>query len=216
MEYFGDTESKRPLYILMDISEAYENIHFPMNETVLKNAIKRLAFDEFYKFLYDMGKLKAENIKLDNTHKIVQGKNVAEFVNDLSFSLTKGQQQAIEDILADMGSDNVMNRLVQGDVGSGKTVVAEAALFACIKEGYQGALMVPTEVLAKQHYEEISVMFAKYGIKTACLVGSTPMKEKRHIYEGIKTGDIDLVIGTHALIEDKVDYYNLGLVVTDE
>ena len=203
-------------YSLMDISEAYENIHFPMNETVLRNAIKRLAFDEFYKFLYDMGKLKAENIKLSNTHKIIQGKNVAEFINDLSFSLTKGQQQAIEDILSDMGSDNVMNRLVQGDVGSGKTVVAEAALFACIKEGYQGALMVPTEVLAKQHYEEISELFGKYGIRTACLVGSTPMKEKRHVYDGLKSGDLDLVIGTHALIEDKVEYNNLGLVVTDE
>jgi len=213
-DYLPDEVKKD--YSLMDISEAYENIHFPMNEAVLKNAIKRLAFDEFYKFLYDMGKLKEENIQIPNTHKVVQGKNVAEFVDDLSFKLTKGQAQAIEDILADMGSDNVMNRLVQGDVGSGKTVVAEAALFACIKEGYQGALMVPTEVLAKQHYEEISDMFAKYGIKTACLVGSTPMKEKRHIYDGLKIGDIDLVIGTHALIEDKVEYNNLGLVVTDE
>ncbi len=209
-------ENVKNEYKLMDIGEAYDNIHFPMNEGILKNAIKRLAFDEFYKFLYDMEKLKEENIQIPNTHKVIQGKNVAAFIEGLSFNLTKGQQQAIEDILSDMGSDNIMNRLVQGDVGSGKTVVAEAALFACIKEGYQGALMVPTEVLAKQHYEEISKSFGRHGINVACLVGSTPMKEKRVIYDGLISGNIDLVIGTHALIEDKVTYNNLGLVVTDE
>ncbi len=203
-------------YGLMDISEAYENMHFPMNEGVLKNAIRRLAFDEFYKFLYEMGKLKEENIRIPNTHKVIQGKNVATFIENLDFSLTKGQQQAIEDILDDMGGNNVMNRLIQGDVGSGKTVVAEAALFACVMEGYQGALMVPTEVLAKQHYDEISESFGKHGIKVACLVGSTPMKEKRKIYDGLANGSVNLVIGTHALIEDRVNYNNLGLVVTDE
>ena len=138
---------------LMELTESYENIHFPMNEEILKNAIRRTAFDEFYKFLYELKILKNENIKLSNSHKIIQGKAVAEFIQSLPYGLTKGQQQAIEDILADMGGDNVMNRLVQGDVGSGKTVVAAASLFACAKEGFQGALMVPTEVLAKQHYD---------------------------------------------------------------
>jgi len=139
-----------------------------------------------------------------------------DFEKRIPFLLTNAQKKVVEELKRDFASGYAMNRLVQGDVGSGKTVVAEAALFACIKEGYQGALMVPTEVLAKQHYEEISEMFDKYGIKTACLVGSTPMKEKRHIYEGLKSGDIDIIIGTHALIEDKVEYNNLGLVVTDE
>lgn len=203
-------------YGLMELAEAYDNIHFPMNEAVLRNAIKRLAFDEFYRFLYDMSALKQENIKAENTHVVVQGKAVADFVSALPYSLTRGQQQAIEDILADMGSDSVMNRLVQGDVGSGKTVVAEAALLACAKQGYQGALMVPTEVLAKQHYDELSATLSEYGIKTACLVGSMSMKEKRKVYEMLHTGDIDIVVGTHALIEDKVQYANLGLVVTDE
>lgn len=203
-------------YGLMDISEAYENIHFPMNEAVLRNAIRRLAFNEFYKFLYDMGTLKSENIKQLNAHVIVQGKAVADFVNELPYTLTKGQQQAIEDILADMGSDSVMNRLVQGDVGSGKTIVAATALYACVKQGFQGALMVPTEVLAKQHFAELSVLFGKYGMTTACLVGSTPIKEKRRIYEGIANSEIDILIGTHALIEDKVEFSNLGLVITDE
>lgn len=201
---------------LMELTESYENIHFPMNEELLKNAIRRTAFDEFYKFLYELKVLKQDNVRLINNHKIVQGKAVAEFVNNLPYRLTKGQQQAIEDILSDMGGDNVMNRLVQGDVGSGKTVVAEAALFACAKEGFQGALMVPTEVLAKQHYDEISVIFEGYGLRTACLVGSTPLKEKRRIYEELKNKDIDILIGTHALIEDKVEFKNLGLVITDE
>lgn len=203
-------------FSLMDISEAYENIHFPMNQTVLKNAIRRLAFDEFYRFLHDMSRVKTENVKLSNTHKIIQGKEVADFVNDLPYTLTKGQQNAIEDILSDMGSECVMNRLVQGDVGSGKTIVAATALFACVRQGYQGALMAPTEVLAKQHYNDFLLMFKKYGIKVECLVGSTTLKEKRRIYQAVANKEVDILIGTHALIEDKVDYFDLGLVVTDE
>ena len=209
-------EDVRTEHNLMELSEAYENIHFPMNQTVLKNAIRRLAFDEFYQFLYDMASMKKTTQLQENTHKIVQGKAVADYISDLPFSLTKGQQQAIEDILADMGGDGVMNRLIQGDVGSGKTVVAAASLLACSKAGYQGALMAPTEVLARQHYEELSEQFAKYDIRTACLVGSTPLKEKRRIYEALKHGGVDVVIGTHALLEDKVEFKDLALVVTDE
>ena len=203
-------------YGLEKLSAAYETVHYPENEDALRNAIKRLAFDEFYKFLADMGRLRVENIKQENIHKIVQGKAVAEFVEALPYKLTKGQAEAIDDILKDMGSENVMNRLVQGDVGSGKTVVAEASLFACVRAGWQGTLMVPTEVLAKQHFEELSNTFKPYGIKVECLVGSTSLKEKRRIYENIRHGLTDIVIGTHALIEDKVEYHNLGLVVTDE
>lgn len=203
-------------YGLMELREAYENVHFPMNEAHLKDAIRRLAFDEFYKFIYDMEALKEDNAVLVNTHKIIKGKCVAEFVEGLSFKLTKGQAEAIDDILKDMGGDFVMNRLVQGDVGSGKTVVAEAALFAAAKEGYQGALMVPTEVLAKQHFDEFCKTLAPYGIRCECLVGSTTLKEKRRIYDGLIDGSIDIVIGTHALIEDKVQFKDLGLVVTDE
>lgn len=201
---------------LMELSEAYDNIHFPMNETLLKNAVKRLAFDEFYRFLYDMNTLKKENIGQDNTHKIIQGKAVAEFVDTLPYKLTRGQAEAIEDILSDMVGDSVMNRLVQGDVGSGKTIVAATALFAAVREGFQGVLMVPTEVLAKQHYEEFIRLFEKYNIKVAYLVGSLSVKEKRRVLEDIKNGDADILIGTHAVIEDKVEFENLGLVVTDE
>jgi len=213
-DYIPDEVRRK--YNLMEISEAYENIHFPMNEEVLRNAIRRLAFDEFYNFLNDMNKLKVENIKLSNSHNIVQGKAVAEFIERLPYKLTKGQAEAIDDILKDMGSDSVMNRLVQGDVGSGKTIVAMAALYACVKQGFQGALMVPTEVLAKQHFEEAEKLFNEYGIKCQCLVGSTSMKDKRKIYEAIASGEIDIIIGTHALIEEKVEFKDLGLVVTDE
>ncbi len=201
---------------LMEITEAYENVHFPMNETVLKNAIRRFAFDEFYKFLYDMGSLKAENVEQENCHIIVQGKAVADFIDKLPYKLTKGQAEAIDDILSDMGSDRIMNRLVQGDVGSGKTIVAITALYATVKQGFQGALMVPTEVLAKQHFTELSKIFASYNISVACLVGSLSMKEKRQIYDKVSSGEVDILIGTHALIEDKVEFKDLGLVITDE
>ncbi len=201
---------------LMEITEAYENVHFPMNETVLKNAIRRFAFDEFYKFLYDMGSLKAENVEQENSHIIVQGKAVADFIDELPYKLTKGQAEAIDDILSDMGSDHIMNRLVQGDVGSGKTIVAITALYATVKQGFQGALMVPTEVLAKQHFTELSKIFASYNISVACLVGSLSMKEKRQIYDKVSSGEVDILIGTHALIEDKVEFNDLGLVITDE
>lgn len=201
---------------LMELSKAYDTVHYPVNREQLRMAIKRLAFDEFYKFIADMNKIRVENVKLQNTHKIVQGKAVAEFVETLPYTLTKGQAAAIDDILSDMGSDNVMNRLVQGDVGSGKTVVAAAALLACVKEGFQGALMVPTEVLAKQHFDELTRLFNTFGIHVECLVGSTSLKEKRRIYESISSGNTNVIIGTHALIEDKVAFNNLGLVITDE
>ena len=201
---------------LMEISDAYENVHFPGSEALLKNAIRRIAFDEFFAFLYRLKATKEKTFTFDNTHRIVKGRACADFIETLPFSLTKGQQQAVEDILSDMGSDHVMNRLVQGDVGSGKTVVAEAAMFACVKEGFQAALMVPTEVLAKQHYEDLKTLYEGFGIKVELLVGSTPAKEKRHIYEELKRGGIDVIVGTHALIQDTVEFLNLGLVITDE
>lgn len=201
---------------LMSISEAYENIHFPQDEILLKNAMKRLAFDEFYRFIFNTNRLKKNNLLLQNNHKVIKGKEIAEFVDKLPFSLTKGQSQAIDEILIDMGKDTTMNRLVQGDVGSGKTVVAAAALLGVILQGYQGAIMVPTEVLAKQHYQEFQKFYSEYNINIACLVGSTKLKEKRRILEELENGEIDLVIGTHALIEDRVLFKDLGLVVTDE
>ena len=154
----------------------------------------------------------------ENLHKIVQGKAVADYISNLPFSLTKGQQQAIEDILADMGGDGVMNRLIQGDVGSGKTVVAAAALLACAKAGYQGALMAPTEVLARQHYESYQSMCEQFGlhIPIVLLTGSMTAKQKRRAYEALEVYSNAMIIGTHALIQEKAIYQNLALVITDE
>lgn len=201
---------------LMPEAKAIENMHFPPDKEKLVGALNRIAFDEFYGFICGMARLKASVEVIENKSKITQGKCVNDFIKTLPYTLTKGQTEAIEDILSDMGSTEVMNRLLEGDVGSGKTVVAAAVLFAAIKEGYQGALMAPTEVLARQHFDEFERLYKEFDIKVACLVGSTPIKEKREIYQQLKAGQIDLVIGTHALIFDKVEFKNLALCVVDE
>ncbi len=205
-------------YGLMARGEALYNMHFPQNMEVLKDAIRRMAFDEFLGFLLEVRKIREENVTVENTHRISEDAAMAlnQFIQRLPYSLTKGQTEAVADIQKDMGSDHVMNRLIQGDVGSGKTIVAAAALYLAAVSGYQGALMVPTEVLALQHYQDFCEMFTPLGIRVGYLVGSTPLKEKRHIYEALKNHQLDIIIGTHALIQDKVEYHNLGLVVTDE
>ena len=134
----------------------------------------------------------------------------------LPFALTKGQQEALNDVLRDMSGGSVMNRLIQGDVGCGKTIVAAAALFVTALSGYQGALMVPTEVLAMQHFKDLEKLFAPYKMKVALLTGSMTAKEKRAVYEELTSGSVQIVVGTHALIQEKVNYRSLGLVVTDE
>lgn len=203
-------------YGFMTEAKAIEYMHFPPDKDMLRDALNRIAFDEFYSFICGMARLKVNANAVANKARISQGKEVNEFINSLPYKLTKGQTEAVEDILSDMGSTEVMNRLLEGDVGSGKTVVAAAVLFAVIKEGYQGALMAPTEVLARQHYEEFGKFYKDFGIKVACLVGSTSIKEKREIYQQLKAGEIDLIIGTHALIFDKVEFKNLALCVVDE
>jgi ATP-dependent DNA helicase RecG len=139
-----------------------------------------------------------------------------EFVDGLPFSLTEGQKKAVEEMKQDLSGATVMNRLVQGDVGSGKTVVAEIAMLSVVKNGYQAAFMAPTEVLAMQHFEGVTRDLEKFGVRVALLCGSTKLSEKRRIYEALAAGEIDILVGTHALIQDKVVYHNLALVITDE
>lgn len=206
----------REKYGIMERKNAIYKVHFPENEAELMSAIKRTAFDEFYSFIDGIAKLKEKNIAASNTFHIGFSDELAAFISDLPYRLTGAQMDAIRDIMSDMSSDNVMNRLVQGDVGSGKTIIAAAALFACARAGYQGAIMAPTEVLAAQHYRELKELFDKYGIHTALLTGSVTAKEKRLIYEGLATHTIDIIVGTNALIQEKVKYDNLALVVTDE
>ena len=203
---------------LMSRGQSLLQMHFPENEEKLKSAIKRVALDEFLGFLIGIRRLKEEIVKEENAHKINEEARCKKdgFIAGLPFELTNGQKEAIHDIETDMSSDHMMNRLIQGDVGSGKTVVAVAALLMNSISGYQGALMVPTEVLAVQHYEDICKMLKPYKLTIRLLTGSTSAKEKREIYNELKSGICDIVIGTHAIIQESVDFNSLGLVITDE
>lgn len=203
-------------YEIMALPDAVSSIHFPMDEQILKKAIKRIAFDEFYSFISDMHRLKSDNAGYENECVISCDDEVRQFIQNLSFKLTNAQMNSVRDMLDDMSSNHVMNRLVQGDVGSGKTIVAAVGLYAAAVCGWQGVIMAPTEVLAVQHYKELQAQFAPYGISVGLLTGSMTSKDKRNMYRDIKNGDVSVIVGTHALIQDKVEYNNLGLVVTDE
>ena len=208
----------REEYGLIPLGQAVESIHFPKDEPTLREAVRRLAFDEFYQFLCDVQKMREENVRLSSTH-ILKEEAVSKlqgFLAGLPYGLTKGQQDALNDVIRDMSGGMVMNRLIQGDVGCGKTIVAAASLFVTVLSGYQGALMVPTEVLAMQHFKDLEKLFSPYRLKVALLTGSMTVRQKRQVYEGLKTGEIQIVVGTHALIQEKVEYQSLGLVVTDE
>ncbi|SEP90101.1 ATP-dependent DNA helicase RecG [Lachnospiraceae bacterium NE2001] len=203
---------------LMSRGEAVWWIHFPDDEEGLKSALKRIALDEFLEFLINVRRLKEKTVVESNHHQITEEARVKRdgFIAGLPFSLTEGQKAAVEDITRDMQSDYMMSRLIQGDVGSGKTVVAVIALLMNAISGYQGALMVPTEVLAMQHFEDISKMLKPYKLKVRLLTGSMTAKDKRGVYEELRTGECDVVIGTHAIIQDATEFKDLGLVITDE
>ncbi len=201
---------------LMPLAQAVKGTHFPEGFDRLIDCRNRLVFDEFFWFLVHMRLIREQTVRAEN-HFVIQDFGAVEnFVRNLPFSLTKGQQDAFREIQADLSGHTVMNRLVQGDVGSGKTVVAEMAMLAAVVNGYQAALMTPTEVLAMQHFEGITKDMAPFGVRVEVLTGSTKAAEKRRIYNALAAGDIDIVIGTHALIQDKVIYKNLALVITDE
>ena len=210
----------RERYGLMEHRDAVQSIHFPRDEAELRRALERTAFDEFYHFLLSVKAMREENVTLSSDFRITEeAKDALKMLLDrLPYRLTDGQQGALQDILTDMSGGTVMNRLIQGDVGCGKTIVAAAALYVTVRSGRQGALMVPTEVLAMQHFQDISALFSSGDtpIKVALLVSSLSAKEKRAVKEGLKNGTIDLVIGTHALIQEGVLFRKLGLVVTDE
>ncbi len=212
------TADMRHQYDLISKSEAICDIHFPKNMEVLKDARKRLAFDEFFTFIYKMTKLKENEIKIPNQYIIDNHQISDEVISFLQFDLTNAQKRVLEDIRRDMGGETVMQRLVQGDVGSGKTIVAFLAMFDVVSAGLQAVLMVPTEVLAKQHYEDMEEIIKKNHLpyKVSYLTGSLTAKAKREIYADIESGATNIVIGTHAVFQDKVHYDRLGLVVIDE
>lgn len=201
---------------LMPVSQAVCQMHFPESEEALRKAANRMVFDEFFFYLASMEMIKERQNYQENHYPIPYTKDTENFIRRLPFTLTNAQKRVIDEIRADFAGEHTMNRLVQGDVGSGKTIVAVIAFLMAVQAGYQCAYMVPTEVLAYQHYESISKLLSGKRVRIGLLVGSLSAKKKRHIYEKLKKHELDLVIGTHALIQDKAEYDRLGLVITDE
>lgn len=202
-------------YKLCSIDFAVKNIHSPTNKESLKVALYRLVFEEFLMlqlglFLFKNGVTEKSGVKFEKEQNLVK------ILNSLPFKLTNAQNRALNEIIDDMNCEKVMNRLVQGDVGSGKTVVALLALANCVLNGYQGALMAPTEILAEQHFISLNETLSPFGINVGLLVGSLTKKQKENVLQRVKDNEIDILIGTHALIEDKVEFNNLGIVITDE
>lgn len=211
-------EEKLPSNILNELNlESYDNairnIHFPKDNESFITAKRRLSFDEIFYFQLSMKKLKRNN---ENAIKFEIKDETFDFIKSLSFKLTNSQNKVLDDIFKDMTSDKQMNRLVQGDVGCGKTIISFIAMFNIVKNGFQSVLMAPTEILARQHYENAKKLFSDYNIKVDLLVGSLKESEKKTIREKIKNGEIDIIIGTHAVFQEKVVYKNLGFVITDE
>ena len=207
----------RKEYNLMDYKKAIKAIHFPKNNEEMLKAHERLVFDEFFIFTLALAKLKEDRQVRTCDFMIANGNDIKEsMLKRLPYTLTNAQLRTIDEVIKDMESNRPMNRLIQGDVGSGKTVVSAIALLIVAINKYQGVIMVPTEVLAKQHFESLQEMFDGLGIRIGLLVGSMTAKEKREVYKDIKEHNIDIVVGTHALIQEKVEYDNLALVVTDE
>lgn len=204
----------RQKYDLIDLTAAMRNIHFPNSFELLAAARKRLIFEEL--LTLQLGLLKLKSKKRRESHIRIINDFTQEFLHLLPFSPTGAQLRAVKDCVADMQGKYPMNRLLQGDVGSGKTAVAAGVIYTAVKNGFQCALMAPTEILANQHYETLSNLLGGAGIKTELLTGSTPAAEKRRIKAALACGEAQLAIGTHALIQKDVDFKNLGLVITDE
>lgn len=204
-------------YNLMPKKEALKNVHVPDNIQALKKARQRIKYEELFMYMLKVNYLK-EKITTDTnaiTRKIDRTK-INNFINKLPFKLTFDQEKVVNDILNDLEEKKRMNRLVQGDVGSGKTIVSFIAVYANYLSKYQSALMAPTEILARQHYDNATKIFSKYKINIALLTSSTSIKEKKEIYSNLENGEIDLIIGTQSLIQENVKFKKLGLVITDE
>ncbi len=210
-------EELRHTYGLIGLGEAIANIHFPADPKILAQARRRLVFDEFFYLQLGFLQRRQEERKGKKSAIFVpKGKLIEQFNKLLPFTLTNAQQRVVNEILQDLRSEEPMNRLVQGDVGSGKTVVAVFAILAAIESGYQAALMAPTEVLAQQHYHKLVTWFNLLHLPVELLTSSTKTAKRRALYHQLTTGELPLLVGTHALIQDPVQFQRLGLVVIDE
>lgn len=206
----------RKKYDLILRKQAVHAIHFPKDKEEYMQARRRLVFEEFFFFALALHQMKQGKHQKPSPYEMNTFELPAQLMDRLPFDLTEGQKRAWEDIRQDLVSGVVMNRLIQGDVGSGKTIVAVLALLACVENGHQGAIMVPTEVLAEQHLKTFREYLEPFDIRVDLLVGSMTASKKRRVYEALEMGMTDIVIGTHALIQEKVHYKDLALVVTDE
>ena len=215
-EYLPEELKER--YRLADINYALKTIHFPKNKEELLVSRKRLVFDEFLLFIISVRRMKEKAEETPNCFPVKETWLTEEVIERLPYSLTNAQLNAWHEIECDLAGRTMMSRLVQGDVGSGKTILAFLAMFLVADNGYQAALMAPTEVLARQHYEGFLKLMEEQGLSfpTVLLTGSDTAKEKRIAYERIASGEAAIIIGTHALIQEKVEYANLALVITDE
>lgn len=206
----------RHQYGLMGKAAAISHIHFPKSDEAFFEARKRLVFEELFMLQMSLHLLKADFGKKSAGIKKSLPIDFKDFISSLPYELTGAQKRVLNEIIKDMKSDQAANRLVQGDVGSGKTVVAAVSLFVAVRNGMQGALMAPTEVLARQHHEFLEEILSPFGIGVALLTGSTTKKQKRELLEKLQQEEIHIVVGTHALIEDPIEMPKLGLVITDE
>lgn len=203
-------------YSLMDRTKALKEIHFPKDRDSLARARNRLAFDEFFLYSLALRMMRESKAQSKTNYPMVESRECSDLINGLPYELTNAQNLVWDEIKKDMTSEYSMNRLVQGDVGSGKTILAILALLMTVKNGYQGCIMVPTEVLAKQHYNSFRSLLSEYNISICLLVGSMTPKEKRDTYDKIRDHRVDIIVGTHALIQEKLEYDKLALVITDE
>lgn len=210
-------ESLRITYRLPGISEALEGIHFPQNVDHSKNARRRFVYEELLIFQLKMQAIKKVRKEQNKGNSVAYDNNqLKKLIETLPYELTNAQKRVVNEICRDLKEPHRMNRLLQGDVGSGKTVVAAISLYAVITAGYQGALMAPTEILAEQHASSLDEWLSPMGVRMALLTGSTKTKARRIVLENLEAGNIDLLIGTHALIQPDVLFNQLGLVITDE
>lgn len=209
--------SLRNRYKLMGKAETIRHLHHPLKPEAVKQARRRFVYEELLYFQLKMRAFKEANREQQHGKTLnVTEEDIAEFTNRLPFSLTKAQSRAIHDVVEDIRAPFRMNRLLQGDVGSGKTAVAAACMFGVVRAGAQSALMAPTEILAEQHADSLATWFEPLGLTVALLAGSVKGKRRRELLSKIESGEVDIVIGTHALIQDDVRFHSLGLVITDE
>ena len=210
-------EEFRQAYRLLPLKLAYRCIHIPSSMNEVQVAVRTLKYAEFLRFFTAIQLMRStEGIRITKKPKIFSSKKIQQAIQSLSFEMTADQRDTLEKILNDMGSTHTMYRLVQGDVGCGKTVVATLALYAAYLSGYQGAMLAPTEILARQHYQSVNDVLAPFGVKTEVLYSALTSSKKKEILEDVSSGKIDILIGTHSMIQDTVVFHKLGLTIADE